>query len=316
MGKEFKSGYTFIPPAIFTSFLLAFYLTYKIFPGPEFIFLCLFVYASYTKSDNRFLRTFTPFILSFLSYEALNRLIDSVPRYIHVQEPIAADLQMFNAVPTILLQQYYRMPILDYIGAFFYSLHFIVPTIFAFILWKYKPEKYQKYALAFTICTYSALITFLVYPVAPPWYGIGATRILFQVDGDLGIPMYRAIYDNIGVNPFAAFPSLHSAFPWLIALFTFKTWKRKALPVLIFPSMVWFSAIYLGEHYVIDIIGGIAYATLAFIVACNKEKIVKGKIAFGGNAMDSMMDSLGKVRLPVLPKNEQIYMLMVQRILH
>ena len=316
MEKEFKSGYTFIPPAIFTSFLFAFYLVYKIFPGPEFIFLCLFVYASYTKSNNRFLRTFTPFILSFLSYEALNRLIDSVPRYIHVQEPIAADLQIFNAVPTIVLQQCYRMPILDYMGAFFYSLHFIAPTIFAFILWKYKPENYQKYALAFTTCTYTALITFLIYPVAPPWYGIGATRILFQVDGKLGVPMYRALYDYIGVNPFAAFPSLHSAFPWLIALFAFKTWKKKALPVLIFPSMVWFSAIYLGEHYVIDVIGGIAYATLAYIIACNKERIFRGKITLGGNAIDSMMDSLGNVRLPVLQKNVQIYMPPIQRILY
>lgn len=303
----------FIPHAVFMSFLLAFYLAYKIFPGPEFIFLCLFLYTSYTKSDNRFLRTFTPFVLSFLSYEALNRLIDGVPRYIHVQEPMVADLKIFNVIPTIALQQYYRIPILDYIGAFFYSLHFIAPTIFAFILWKYKPENYQKYALAFTTCTYGALLTFLIYPVAPPWYGIGATRILFQVDDNLGIPMYHVLYDYFGVNTFAAFPSLHSAFPWLIALFAFKTWKKKALPVLIFPSMVWFSAIYLGEHYVIDVIGGIAYATIAYIIACNKERISKGKIAFGGNAVDSLLDGLGKIRLPVVQENVQVYMFTVQR---
>jgi membrane-associated phospholipid phosphatase len=315
LGKALKQGYMFIPPAVFTSFLLAFYLAFKILPGPEFIFLCLLVYTSYIKSDNRFVRTFTPFIISFLSYETLNSLIGNIPRHIHVQEPIAADLHMFNAVPTIVLQQYCKMPILDYIGAFFYSLHFIAPTIFAFVLWKYKPENYQKYALAFTICTYSALITFLIYPVAPPWCGIGAKRILFQVDGDLGFPMYRVLYSYIVANPFAAFPSLHSAFPWLISLFAFKTWKKKALPVLIFPFMVWFSAIYLGEHYVIDVIGGIVYATLAYIIACNKERIVRGKLAFGGNVVDSMLDSLGKVRLPVLQKNVQIYMLTVRRVL-
>lgn len=85
--------------------------------------------------------------------------------------------------------------------------------------------------------------------------------------------MFKTIYDYIGVNPFAAFPSLHSAFPCLIAIFALKIWKKKALPVLVLPTMIWFSAVYLGEHYVIDVIGGIAYASFASILACNKEKV-------------------------------------------
>ncbi|MEM3566131.1 MAG: phosphatase PAP2 family protein [Candidatus Bathyarchaeia archaeon] len=261
------------------------------------------------------MRTFAPFIISFLSYETLNRLIDGVPRYIHVQEPIAIDMRMFNSVPTLVLQQSIRMPILDYIGAVVYSLHFIVPTTFAFILLKYQPKHYQKYALAFMICTYSALITFIIYPVAPPWYGVGATRILFQVDQNLGVPVYRVIYDYVGVNLFAAFPSLHSAIPWLIALSALKAWKKKALPVLIFPVMVWFSAVYLGEHYVIDVLGGVIYATLAFIVAYNKGRIFKVGFSFGGNVADSILDSLGKVKLPLCRRSEQMYVAMFRRAL-
>lgn len=315
MGKTFKAGYTFLPPAVFASFLLVFYLNFKVLPGPEFVFLCLFVYASYTKSDSRFVRTFTPFIISFLSYEALNRLIDSVPRYIHVYEPIVFDLWIFNAVPTLVLQQSIRMPILDYMGAAFYSLHFIAPTIFAFVLWKYKPVHYYRYALSFMICTYSALITFLVFPVAPPWYGVGATRILFQVDHRLGVPMYRLIYDYIGINSFAAFPSLHSAIPWLIAFSAIKAWNKKALPILIFPFTVWFSAVYLGEHYVVDVVGGVFYATLAIIAAYNREKIVKIRFAFGGSVTDSILDGLEKVKLPVYRRSEQIYPFIARRIL-
>ena len=33
----------------------------------------------------------------------------------------------------------------DYMGAFFYSLHFFAPTVFAFILWKISPKNYWKY---------------------------------------------------------------------------------------------------------------------------------------------------------------------------
>lgn len=271
-----KPNCLIVPSAIFTMVLLGFYLTYRIFPGPEFLFLCLFVFASYVNGGSRFVKTFSPFIISFLSYEALNRLINVVPRNIHVVEPVAADLWMFNAVPTLVLQQF-RTPILDCIGAVSYSMHFIAPTIFAFLLWRYQPEHYQRYTLAFAVCTYSALLTFLVFPVAPPWYGVKATRVLFQIDHSLGVPMFQTIYDYIGVNPFAAFPSLHSAFPWLIAVSALKVWKKRALPVLVLPIMVWFSAIYLGEHYVIDIIGGVAYATFSFILAYNKEKIFNGR---------------------------------------
>jgi membrane-associated phospholipid phosphatase len=73
------------------------------------------------------------------------------------------------------------------------------------------------------------------------------------------------VFDFLSPNQYAAFPSMHSALPWLISLFAIKIWKAKALPILIFPVGVWFSAVYLGEHYFVDVLGGIAYATLAFV---------------------------------------------------
>ncbi|MEM2518142.1 MAG: phosphatase PAP2 family protein, partial [Candidatus Bathyarchaeia archaeon] len=111
------------------------------------------------------------------------------------------------------------------------------------------------------------------------------------------------------------FPSLHSAIPWLITLSAFKAWKKKALPILIFPVMVWFSAVYLGEHYVIDVAGGIFYATLASIAAYNKDRIIKARCALGGNVADLILGSLGRIELPIYRKSEQMYALMVRRAL-
>jgi membrane-associated phospholipid phosphatase len=253
-------------PAIYASILSIFCLTYKVFPGPEFIVLLFFIYAAYNKRTQRFVKDWIPFVTLFVSFEAMYGLVGSMSRIVHVQEPIRVESELFGTVPTLFLQQFCRMPILDYLGALFYSLHFIAPTVFAFVLWKYHPKHYWKYSLAFAICTYSALITFLIYPVAPPWYGANATRVLFQVDSDLGLPIYRSLFDFIQPNPFAAFPSLHATYPWLISLYALKIGRKKALPILVLPVFVWFSAVYLGEHYVIDILGGIAYATLAFLV--------------------------------------------------
>lgn len=265
--EEVKASRTLVFPAVYAVILCGFYVTYHIYPGPEFVALCLVAYAGYNKWTRRFVRDWAPFVTLFLAYAALNGLVGSMSRFVHVEEPINADLALFGTIPTLVLQQFYRTPVLDYLGALFYSLHFIAPTVFAFILWKFRSKEYWKYTLAFAVCTYSALLTFLFYPVAPPWFGVDATRILFQVDKNLGVPVYHTIFDYIQPNLYAAFPSLHAAYPWLISLFALKIGKKKALPILVFPVLVWFSAVYLGEHYVVDIIGGVVYATAAFLVA-------------------------------------------------
>jgi membrane-associated phospholipid phosphatase len=258
-------------PAIFISILLIFCLAYGVIPGPELIVLCFLMYAAYNKRSRPFLRDWVPFVSLFLCYEAMYALVPSLSGAVHVKEPIIAELQLFGSIPALILQQLYRCPFLDYLATFFYSLHFIAPTVFAFLLWKFHPENFRGYTLALAIGTYSALITYLFYPVAPPWFGVGAIRILSQLDYNLGIPFYRSIFDFIQSDPFAAFPSLHAMYPWLIFLYTLKIKKTKALPVLLFPIGVWFSTVYLGEHYVIDVIGGIIYGTCAFFLA---EKLI------------------------------------------
>jgi membrane-associated phospholipid phosphatase len=258
-------------PAVYAAVFIVFCLIYKVYPGPEFLVLLFLIYAAYNRRSWRFVKDWVPFVALFLSYEAMYGVIGSISGIVHVLEPIGAEMQIFGAIPTLFLQQFYRTSILDYLGAFFYSLHFIVPTVFGLVVWKFYPKSYWKYTLALGICTYSALLTFLIYPVAPPWFGVKATRILFQIDSNLGVPVYRTIFDYIQPNPFAAFPSLHSTFPWLVSLFALKIKKIKALPILVLPLGVWFSAVYLGEHYIVDVIGGIGYASFAFLLV---EKII------------------------------------------
>jgi membrane-associated phospholipid phosphatase len=100
------------------------------------------------------------------------------------------------------------------------------------------------------------------------------------VDVNLGLPVYKTLFDFLSPNIFAAFPSMHSAMPWLVFLFAFKVWKWKSLPVAIIPVGTWFSAVYLGEHYFTDVLGGIAYATIAFIAVEKLLPLLSGRIGF------------------------------------
>jgi len=261
-------------PIIYSVALIIFCLVYRVFPAPDFLALCLLIYAAYMKRAQRFIKDWFPFIALLLAYDTMRGIVDNIASIVHIGELINAELCMFSTIPTKVLQQFYRTPILDWVGAFFYSLHFVVPFAFGFVLWNRSQENYKRFTIALLITSYSALITFLVYPSAPPWFGINAKRILFQMDGVMGVPLYATIYAFIEPNPFAAIPSLHAAYAWMVSLYAIKIKRIKALPVLIFPLGVCFSAVYLGEHYIIDLLAGVAFSTVAYFLV---EKLIASR---------------------------------------
>ncbi|MBE3115605.1 inositol phosphorylceramide synthase [Candidatus Bathyarchaeota archaeon] len=269
-------------PVTYSVALAIFCLAYKILPGPEFLILAFLIYAAYNKKTWSFLKDWLPFITIFVSYEILSSVVGTIAQNNLHSGPNNLEMQLFGQIPSLILQQTIRMPILDYAGAFFYSAYFFVPTVFAFILWKKSPTNYWKYTVAFGVCTYGALITYLFYPVAPPWIAIPkVTQILTtSVDASIGLPVYKWLFNLLNPDLYAAFPSMHSALPWLVFLFAFKAWRWKALPVLALPLGTWFSAVYLGEHYVVDVLGGIAYGLGAFILVEKVLPLLTGRFRF------------------------------------
>jgi len=283
-------------PIVYLVALCIFCVVYNVFPGPDFLILCFFIYAAFTKRAQRFIKDWFPFLALFLAYEAMRGIAHNITGIVHVTELISAELQIFGTIPTLVLQHFYRSPILDWIGAVFYSLHFLIPTVFGFVLWHYSRENYQKYAIALLVSSYSALITVLLFPSAPPWFGVKAERILFHIDHEMGIPLYATLFVLISPNPFAAFPSLHATYPWLISLYSIKIKRIKALPILIIPLGVWFSAVYLGEHYVIDLLAGVVYSTAAFFLV---EKLIT-RFSFHSRIVQVFKKAKGLIRMRIV----------------
>ena len=68
-------------------------------------------------------------------------------------------------------------------------------------------------------------------------------------------------------DQFAAFPSLHTAYATIFCYFMIKLDRRLAFIVIPVTAAILFSTLYLGQHYLIDLIGGAAYALVpCFIV--------------------------------------------------
>ena len=109
-------------------------------------------------------------------------------------------------------------------------------------------------------------------PVAPPrfagLYGeaLAVHDISLDVTQALHLGTLSWAYQNLNGNPVAAFPSLHAAYPVLAFLFLRQAWPRGAWLMLAWGAIVVFAIVYLAHHYVIDALGGIAYAVAAYWV--------------------------------------------------
>jgi len=119
------------------------------------------------------------------------------------------------------------------------------------------------------------LITYVLFPAAPPWlagqhgYVPHTFRITHAVVNNLPVPKAEALFQQ-GTewgNDVAAVPSLHAAYTMLICLFLWPRVNRRWRPLLAaYPIGMGLSLIYLGEHYLIDILLGWAYAGVAVYV--------------------------------------------------
>lgn len=164
-------------------------------------------------------------------------------------------------VPTRLLQeQLYARDLawLDYAAFVAHGFWFGVPFAFGLVLTIYQRQRILEFTVWMTALTYIAAIFFLLLPVRPPWMEPGIERVLMVRNyGD---------YVDIDNNPAAAFPSLHAALPAMVAMFFFIRCDPKlrfyGWLAVAFTLTVSASIVYMGEHWVIDVVAGYGVAGL------------------------------------------------------
>lgn len=240
------------------------------------------------KRTRSFILDWTPFLFILISYDFLRGFADNLGQRVHYVELIEWEKNIFGMIPTINLQDLFFNPLssswYDFLATIFYFLHFALPLSFAFMLWLYNRAYFRQFVTGILLLSYAAWITFIIFPSAPPWLAVddgylqGVEKIL---DTTLGtFPEHwdlPTIYHNFNPNPVAAVPSLHAAYPMLILLFALKFFKLKALFFVPYVLGVWISIVYLGEHYVVDIIAGAIYAVIFYFVAIRLHIVDWGK---------------------------------------
>jgi PAP2 superfamily len=231
-----------------------------------------------------FLRDWIPFLALFFAYELMRGYADKFGLPIHVADIIWLErIVGLGGLPTVWLQGLFHhgpetaSDGLATLSLIFYFLHFPLPLAVGFLLWIHQRRIYYDYVGALIVLSMAAFVTYLLLPVAPPWWAerFGyVTGVLHLRDtGFQGVAhlfgfgnyfySYTNLY-NISSNDVAAFPSLHAAYPFLAFLFARRAFPRAAWLMLAYTACVWVAIVYLGEHWVVDIVGAVAYALAAY----------------------------------------------------
>lgn len=247
------------------------------------LFLVLFFAG---KPTRKLAVALLPFVLFAISYDWMrvypNYEVNPIDvRGLYEAEKSLFGINMSDGVRLIPCEYFarYHCAVADFFAGVFYLCW--VPVPIAFGLWLYlKGERklYLRFSMVFLLVNLIGFAGYYIHPAAPPWYAMnygfeplldtpGNTAGLARFDQLLGITVFEGIYGR-NANVFAAVPSLHAAYMVVALAYAVMGCCRKWLIALFALIMVgiWWTAVYSGHHYLIDVSLGIGCALLGIFL--------------------------------------------------
>jgi PAP2 superfamily len=267
----------YIIPIVYILAVSAYMIWHRAWLSPDQFFAFAILATIFIGRTKQFLRDWIPVLLLLFGYEYLRGIVPYLTKYVNIWPMIRADELLFGFLPTIKLQEILFNGVTihwyDYVAVTLYISHFIIPMVIAFVFWMYDRKIFKEFTAAFLVLSYMAFFTFIIFPAMPPWmasnqgYIPPLKKIMDQVMVSFAHPIdVPSVYRFFGANLVAAVPSLHAAYPWLIFIYLMKKFRGLSVLALPYVAGVWFAVVYLGEHYVVDVILGFVYASIAYLI--------------------------------------------------
>jgi hypothetical protein len=251
--------------------------------------LALYAVADGVRRLGRLLADWLPLVALLLAYDTSRGVADGLGAIVHVTEPAAVDRWIgFGSLPTVVLQDHWDADWWEALATLVYASHFVVTPVVLAILWIRDRQRWVRYARLVIALSAAGLLTYVLYPAAPPWLAAkdGVIEPVRRLSGAgwevLGLPRAGALLaDSQGqVNQVAAVPSLHTAFAVLTCLALLPMARRRWQRLLLLaygPTMA-LVLVWSGEHYVVDTLLGAAYAGAVVLVAATARPVVRGLV--------------------------------------
>ena len=226
-------------------------------------------YAAALPMPRVFLGDWMPLLLSTIVFDFLRGgiyvLVEAGYRPVHAAYVIALEHAIFRTDALPLTLQRFRAPALDWTGVALHGSHFLFFLAFGLVLWHVARAYFPLYRRSLVTAMVIGLIGYVIVPTVPPWMAALPPYDLLppiaRVVGDVYQRFLPELYGTFDTNPVAAMPSLHAAFPSVCAIVGWRALGRGAgVGVWVYAAAAMAAAVYLGEHYAVDIIAGLIVA--------------------------------------------------------
>ncbi len=205
-------------------------------------------------------------------------------------------------LPSEVLQEAFyepgRIDLYDYGWTIVYLSFFVVPHLVALLLLWRSRTLFWHYAFATAMLFSLAMVGFFIIPTSPPWLvtevapsgNFADMRRITEamlIRMDLPVRLFnhaelgtqRASEFRLEPNPIAAMPSIHFAATALVALSARRAGALLFGAAVVYLGLMSIALVYLGEHYVIDLVvgGGLAWVGWAVVGLCTDPQGRRGR---------------------------------------
>lgn len=228
----------------------------------------------------KYFRLFYPLIYLFVIFESFFMILPFINTHRYDEVLANIDYNLLGVHPTVWIEHWVK-PWLTDLLYLLYIFYFPMPLFI--LVWLYKKKKYvdlDKSIFIYMLTYYGAyLFYFLVPAQGPRFYQPLMELQQKSLDGIFLAQPIRSIINFLEPNKYDAFPSLHAAISLTTLMTMFRYNKKMAwifLPVI---TGIFISLVYCRYHYVIDIIAGITWSVITFIVGSKYyDNFVKDKL--------------------------------------
>jgi membrane-associated phospholipid phosphatase len=182
--------------------------------------------------------------------------------------PIVLDRALgAGRLPNVRLQRALsRLPgggAVDRLLAWTHWLWFIEPYLALVLILVRDNERFPRAARQMAAVFDLGCAVYFAVPTAPPWWssaegvtGEEVRRVMVEVGEGTWGPAWPTMYATLGGNPWAAMPSLHFATSLAAALSLAEAGRVEGAIGWGYAGTLGFALVYLGEHYVTDLLAG------------------------------------------------------------
>jgi membrane-associated phospholipid phosphatase len=249
--------------------------------------LAVFLVALASGHGRTFVRDWVP-LVAVASLFVLLRQVAAASPLPHQGAAVArVELALFGGVsPSTWLQQRFYVPghsgLLEYAATVVHGSYFFGFVTVGLGLWQFARHHFRGYTLTLALTFGLGLAGYVLLPTEPPWLaareGLGPPAQRVIVETTQGTPLAAGMVaagrawqrdpDALGdPNPAAAMPSVHTAITAALALHLARASRALGVLGLLYTLAMGAALIYLGEHYVIDVVAGLAAAAAAYLMS-------------------------------------------------